>query len=719
MTPVLGDWPEERKRFAAASAAAVVAACLFIISTTFNIGGERVTVAVEDVGEAVAALVAAVACASAARRSWGRTRCAWQMLAASALSWTGGALIWSFYEVGMEIAVPFPSVADAGYMLAIPLAVAGILAFPSSPNSLSTRGRALVDGMVVTVSLLFVAWALGLNTLYLDARLPEVGRLLAVIYPGADIVLITILALAIRKARGQIRIPLQLLAVAYATFFLADGAFTYLTLRGSYGILGSFFDVGWIIGFFTIALAALWPTPANQPAAQDGPVELWQLAMPWVGVLAVIGIGGWMAFADRRPDPVLTVIGLALGLLFVLSEALTLRDSLGLLARSRHAEATLLDRTALLAEIINRSPYGIARLDDQLRFMDANPTLCSMLAVPLPALIGTSIVRLMPPEEHKGIALRLEQLRKGRLDHVEVDGQLARAGGSVWTHRSVTVVRNPDGSVNYYLVMFEDITAKKQTEEAALANLAALERLSKLKSEFMAMVSHEFRTALTGIQGYSEMLASEDVAPEEVKQFAADINADSLRLNRMITEMLDLDRIESGRMAMHMAQVDLNQVIKTAAETAQMTTAKHRLRLDLDPGLTPLSGDPDKLTQVMSNLLSNAIKYSPAGGEVVVTTRKTDGSVLVSVKDQGQGIPPEFITKIFGRYERYEAAGKPAQVGTGLGLAISQQIIQLHGGKIWVESKLGMGSDFQFTLPVSAAGAAPSAEGHAETAKVA
>jgi signal transduction histidine kinase len=214
----------------------------------------------------------------------------------------------------------------------------------------------------------------------------------------------------------------------------------------------------------------------------------------------------------------------------------------------------------------------------------------------------------------------------------------------------------------------------------------------------MSIVSHEFRTALTGIQGYSELMSSQEVEPTEVKEFAGDINADALRLNRMITEMLDLDRIESGRMVMHMESVDLNQILADAVDRARMTSSTHAIVLSLDPEIPRLQGDSDRLTQVVANLLSNAVKYSPDGGEIEVATRRAGANVEAAVRDHGPGIPPEFIGRIFGRYERFDS-GKNQPVGTGLGLAIAQQIIQLHNGRIWVENSVGGGSTFAFAIP--------------------
>ena len=154
------------RAFTIAAATAAVLAVAFIAWTALRIGGDTATVAVDDIGEAVAALIAAVSCGLAAARTSNRTRLAWGFFAASAASWGLGEVIWSVYEVGMGVAVPFPSAADAGFLVAVPLAVAGVFAFTSAPSRLATRGEALLAGAIVALSLLFVAWALGLGNVY-------------------------------------------------------------------------------------------------------------------------------------------------------------------------------------------------------------------------------------------------------------------------------------------------------------------------------------------------------------------------------------------------------------------------------------------------------------------------------------------------------------------------------------------------------------------------
>jgi PAS domain S-box-containing protein len=688
-------------RFAVLAVCSAGAVALYVVWSVLQLGGSSATVAFEDVSEAVAALLAAAACALAARRSGGRTRAGWSLLATSAASWAAGQVAWTIYEVGLADAVPFPSGADVGFVLAVPFAIAGVLTFPSGPSTLTNRFRVLLDGAIVAASLVFVAWPIGLHELVDQPGFAVTSRVLVVGYPAADVMVITLLALSVRKAAGRFRQVVMLLIAGFSLNLLADGSFAYLVLHGDYGVLGSVFDAGWLGGYLLVGLAACWPAQSEQAATDDGPVEAWQLVMPWVGIVAVIGTAAWLVLAGVQ-YPVLSGLGSAIGVLFLLSQALTLRDSLRWLTSSRRAEAQLRERTTLLGEIIGRAPLGIARVGDDFRILDANPRLCEMLATPSRALVGSSLARFLSEEEIGRARERMELMRAGRMIHVEIDSDMLSADGRrLWIHRTVTPVTRADGRIDYYLVMFEDITAKHEHEQASLANLAALERLNRLKSEFMSMVSHEFRTALTGIQGYSEVMTTEEVSTDEVKEFAGDINADALRLNRMITEMLDLDRIESGRMQMHMDAVDLNRLVTDAVDRARMSTDKHQIVADLDPCIGAVQGDCDRLTQVVSNLLSNAIKYSAERSEIVVGTRLQEGNVEVSVRDHGQGIPPEFITRIFGRYERYDDGTRSGIVGTGLGLAIAQQIVQLHKGRIWVESAVGEGSTFRFTIPAT------------------
>lgn len=233
--------------------------------------------------------------------------------------------------------------------------------------------------------------------------------------------------------------------------------------------------------------------------------------------------------------------------------------------------------------------------------------------------------------------------------------------------------------------------------------VAELERVSKVKSEFVAIVSHEFRTPLTGIQGFSEMMRDEDLNLEEMKEYATDINKDARRLNRLVNEMLDLSRMESGRIQLSIEEIDLNALVQDVATSMQPNAPKHQFTLRLDQSLSHLMVDRDKITQVITNLASNAVKYAPDGGEIVLMTRAEGNLAHLMVADNGIGMPKDMLEHVFEPYSRVEHG--PARVisGTGLGLPIARQIVKLHGGRIWAESVEGKGSTFHCLIPIGAA----------------
>ncbi len=244
----------------------------------------------------------------------------------------------------------------------------------------------------------------------------------------------------------------------------------------------------------------------------------------------------------------------------------------------------------------------------------------------------------------------------------------------------------------------KDRSEKEYAISALQAANEELARLNKTKSNVIALVSHEFRSALTGIQGFSEIIRDQDLSMETIREYAVDIYADARRLVCMINDMLDLERLESGSVKLNLEWLNLNTIISDVVGRIGPTAPHHPIRLQLATALPILLGDRDKLTQVVANLLTNAIKYSPAGSEILVRSRVEWNLVHVSVSDQGVGIPAAELELIFKQHAR-TLAGKMRYVSnTGLGLPIAREIILLHGGQIWAESTSGQGSTFHFTV---------------------
>jgi signal transduction histidine kinase len=236
------------------------------------------------------------------------------------------------------------------------------------------------------------------------------------------------------------------------------------------------------------------------------------------------------------------------------------------------------------------------------------------------------------------------------------------------------------------VALAQEVAASKKAVEQALA----------VRDQFMANVSHELRTPLAAIQGYSELIRDHDLPSEQVHEFAQTIFESSERLKRMINDLLDLERMKSGKMELSRTQVDINALIISVLSQLRPIAEGRIMTLQLDDAAPTLLADYDKLTQVITNLLSNAMKYSN-GEEIIVGTNMEDDHIRAWVQDHGVGIAPESLEQIFVPYARIQSGGTP---GTGLGLPIARQIIQLHGGDIQVKSTLGEGSTFSFTLPL-------------------
>ncbi|HEY1456146.1 MAG TPA: PAS domain-containing sensor histidine kinase [Candidatus Dormibacteraeota bacterium] len=418
----------------------------------------------------------------------------------------------------------------------------------------------------------------------------------------------------------------------------------------------------------------------------------------WVALGLTVGAGALLVLgivsAERSGNAFLGVLATLTFVLVVASQVLLRAEMQARLAESRK-------------HWFSSSPRGLAEMDVNLKIVEGNGRLASLLATDELDLAGSLLTRFFPPEEAAGIVAQFKSLLSGAVNTIESDSLGIRADGvRLWLHWRATAVRRQNGAFGYFVITFEDTTQKHAAELAALANLAELEKLNHLKSEFTSMVSHEFRTALTGIQGMSELINGGNIEAAEVQEYSGYILKEAERVNRLITDMLDLDRLEAGKMTMRMQPVDLNATIENVVERTRAVSTTHEFATQLASGELVVVGDADRLIQVLSNLISNAVKYSPKGSQILITSRLADDGAEVSVTDHGIGIPAEFIDQLFGRFERYEQ--NPGKViGTGLGLAITRQIVQMHRGRIWVERAQGGGSVFSFAIPVHPAPGTP------------
>jgi sigma-B regulation protein RsbU (phosphoserine phosphatase) len=256
--------------------------------------------------------------------------------------------------------------------------------------------------------------------------------------------------------------------------------------------------------------------------------------------------------------------------------------------------------------------------------------------------------------------------------------------------------------VQAYSHAMEEKVARR-TAELEKANARLLE-LDRLKSDFLSTVSHELRTPLTSIRSFSEILLRYDVDDaEKRKKFVSVIHNEAERLTRMINDLLDLSKIEAGRLELYPEPLELEPVFSKALGTTHPLFAEKGIKVEsrVEAGLPPVYADADRLHQVLTNLLSNSVKFSPKGGTIRLSGLKKEGFALISVTDEGPGIPPDRLEQVFERFHQLRDPQKSHPLGTGLGLSISREIVERMGGKIWVESELGAGAVFYFTIPLA------------------
>lgn len=249
---------------------------------------------------------------------------------------------------------------------------------------------------------------------------------------------------------------------------------------------------------------------------------------------------------------------------------------------------------------------------------------------------------------------------------------------------------------------------KMLASQAAIAvtNAILYERtkeLDRLKSDFVAVVSHEVRTPLTSINGSLELLGDErfHTLPAPQKELLGICQANTQRLISLINDILDFSKLESSRLSLNFEQMDVGRVLVEAVENIRSLAGSRGVELDLkiDPSAGAVEADPMRVGQVATNLIGNAIKFSPEKGRIEVFASGDSSTVTVSVKDYGRGIAQRDINRLFQRFAQLDSSTTRKAGGTGLGLVISKGIVEQHGGKIWVESALGRGSTFSFSLP--------------------
>lgn len=344
-----------------------------------------------------------------------------------------------------------------------------------------------------------------------------------------------------------------------------------------------------------------------------------------------------------------------------------------------------------LDAIIQHSADGVMILDPDLRIQVFNRALSQMTGWPAETAIGRPCYEVLALEQASGphpCGAEPVGLDFADGQPIEVEGLLARPGGS---RLAVSLTYSPlydeEGRLARVIVNVVDITRFREAEE--------------MKSTFVSVISHELKTPVALIKGYANTLAREDAHWDSatLREGLQVISEESDRLNGLINNLLDASRIQAGAFKLERGDVTLPKLAARVVENFRMQATGHRFVLDFPADFPCVSGDEERLRQVLDNLVSNAIKYSPGGGEIRIGGWSAGAQVTVYVADQGIGIPREEQGKLFQRFYRVDSSLRRSTQGAGLGLYLCKSIIEAHGGQIWLRSEPGKGTTVFFSLP--------------------
>lgn len=368
----------------------------------------------------------------------------------------------------------------------------------------------------------------------------------------------------------------------------------------------------------------------------------------------------------------------------------------------RQAEEALRASEARFHAVFAETAIGIGIGDMQGRILDANDALQAMFGYTLEEFREINVADLVHPDDAAAVWERYAELISGARDYFQIEKRYFRKNGEViWSHLMVSLVRDADGVPAFQIAMLQDVTDRKRADAELAAALEAADAANRAKSDFLANMSHELRTPLNAIIGFTELLADGAVV-EEAERAAClrDIHESALHLLALITDVLDLSKIEAGRMELNRELVDLPTLCSTLVGVLQARIQAKGLTLKVETGdVTRITADARKLSQILLNLLGNAIKFTAGGGAIALAVRRTAGGVAIDVTDTGIGIRPEDQRLLFQPFTQVDTSLARRHEGTGLGLALTRRLVELHGGTISVDSALGQGSTFTVTLP--------------------
>ena len=367
-------------------------------------------------------------------------------------------------------------------------------------------------------------------------------------------------------------------------------------------------------------------------------------------------------------------------------------------------EESFIPSDLLFSAIVDSSEDAIVSKNLQSIVMSWNKGAERIFGYSEKEMVGESIVKLLPPDRPDEEKQILARLHKGeRVEHFETKRR-RKDGRIIDVSLTISPIRNDQGVIVGASKIARDITDQKEALRKLAEAHEALKRADRMKAEFLATLSHELRTPLNAILGWVQIL-KEGASADDIAEGVPIIERNVRVQSQLIEDLLDMSRIEAGKVSLDIQRVDLVTVVTAGIETVRAAAEGKKIRLTATFASVDgtVMGDKDRLQQIVWNLLANAVKFTPKHGRVHVMIERANSHVEISVNDTGQGISPEFLGQVFDRFRQADSSTTRRHGGLGLGLSIVKNLTELHGGTVRVTSPgVGLGSTFTITLPLQA-----------------